>query len=177
MLSHGLSLNQRTEKQTPNRSNQSPMKKILLLLTCVFTFLLATAEVNYRRPQYRKLPAAAQAFLYQNFPHHRVLDVDYEDNGRYEVELSGDIEIKFNHNGRWIKMESGRRGIPYSALPSIVERRVSERYRYPVRVVASVRPSGRTPAGTMAGSIRFFSEARAESSSAVSDRISSTASL
>ena len=135
MLSHGLSLNQRTEKQTPNRSNQSPMKKILLLLTCVFTFLLATAEVNYRRPQYRKLPAAAQAFLYQNFPHHRVLDVDYEDNGRYEVELSGDIEIKFNHNGRWIKMESGRRGIPYSALPSIVERRVSERYRYPVRVV------------------------------------------
>ena len=111
------------------------MKKILLLLTCVFTFLLASAGVDYRRPHYRELPPAAQAFILQNFRHHRILDVDYKDKGRFEVELSGDIEIRFDHRGRWIKMESGRRGLPYSAMPSIVQRRVSERYHYPVSVV------------------------------------------
>lgn len=110
------------------------MKKFILLLTCLFTFLCVAAEVDYRRPRFYRLPPMAQSFIDQNFPGRRVLDIDLEDGGRYEVELSGDIEIKFHRNGRWYKIKSERRGVPYAVLPTVVKHRVCDRFGYPVRI-------------------------------------------
>ena len=111
------------------------MKKFFLLLICIFSFLYSFAETEYRRPHCRALHPVAQSFINHNFPHHRILDIDYKDGGRCEVELTGDIEIKFNSSGRWTKIESHRYGVPYSALPSVVRRRVKERYGHLHRII------------------------------------------
>lgn len=103
------------------------MKKFVLFFMVLFTFMFASAEVDYRKPRYYRLPIAAQQFLDRNFASYRILDIDRED-GRYEVRLSGDLEIKFDASGRWVKMKSEHRGVPYSALPPYVRHQIRARY-------------------------------------------------
>lgn len=107
------------------------MKKYILLLISLVLF--ATCFANTDDHRHYRLPSSAYAFLSRNFPYNRILYID-RDDGKYHVGLTGDIQIGFDRNGRWYKMKSKRRSIPYSALPAYVRHRVCDRYHYPVPV-------------------------------------------
>lgn len=107
------------------------MKKYILLLISFVLFATSFANTDDHH-QYR-LPSSAYAFLSRNFPYNRILYIN-KDDGKYHVRLTGDVQVGFDRNGRWYKMKSKRRNIPYSALPPYIRHRVSGRYHYPVPV-------------------------------------------
>ena len=111
------------------------MKKFLLLLACIFTWTLASAEVADKRIKFNNLPQTAQQFIKKHFPNQKVVSVEMDDDRTYEVRLAGDIQIDFSKSGRWTEIESERKGIPYSALPERVRRKVSAKYPKNVKVV------------------------------------------
>lgn len=111
------------------------MKKFILFLTCVLSWTLASADTDDRRISFKELPQAAQSYIKKHFPNQRIVRVDSEDDGDYEVHLSGSYEVTFDDQGIWKEVDASRKALPNSVLPQEVRRAVRGRYPQNVKIM------------------------------------------
>ena len=111
------------------------MKKILLLLVCLFSFSAMSFADNDRPVPFNRLPQKAQVFIKNHFHFADVQKVYMDEDGdEYEVRMNGGIKIEFGKNGRWKEIESNRRGIPAGVVPERILNKVRKQYGPKVRV-------------------------------------------
>ena len=109
------------------------MKKILLLLVCLFSFS-AMSLADDRPVSFNKLPQKAQVFIKKHFHFANVQKVLMDDD-EYEVLLNGGIKIEFGKGGRWKEIETKRRGIPAGVIPERILNKVRKQYGPKVRIM------------------------------------------
>lgn len=103
------------------------MKKVLLPLL-VLSVLSSVAFADSRRSSYNDLPSAAKKFLSSYFGKVKVDRVE-KDRDSYEVRLSNGVEIEFERNGQWEKVEARRGGfIPTGFIPRAVLSSIKKEY-------------------------------------------------
>lgn len=117
------------------------MKKIILLLACLFSMTSLAIADDDRSISIDRLPAKAQTFIRTHFRHAPVVKVEREDDG-FEVRMRNGIEVEFGRNGRWKEIVSKREGIPASVIPARIQRQVVKRYGTSVRIVEISREDG-----------------------------------
>lgn len=110
------------------------MKKLFLLLTCIFFWNMASAEINDRKISFKELPQSAQTFIKKHFAKHRIVRTEIDTDCDYEVELNNGIEVKFNNEGVWTDIDCPRTGVPASAIPAEVKSQVHKQYPSHVKV-------------------------------------------
>ncbi|GIM48826.1 hypothetical protein CAPN003_02780 [Capnocytophaga stomatis] len=69
---------------------------------------------------YNNLPVAAQSFVSKHFSNADVIRTEKESNGAYSVDLSNGVEIDFDANGNWTKVDA-RDGQDLSILVTSME--------------------------------------------------------
>ncbi|GET45189.1 PepSY-like domain-containing protein [Capnocytophaga felis] len=69
---------------------------------------------------YNNLPATAQSFVSKYFSNANVVRTENESNGTYSVDLSNGVEVDFDANGNWTKVDA-RDGQNLSALVTSME--------------------------------------------------------
>lgn len=83
-------------------------KLILLAMTCVAMLSLSSCDSKKTLTK-EELPAAAQAYLQQNFPTANVLLVRQESEAfegkEFEVKLDNGVELKFDADGQLIDLD------------------------------------------------------------------------
>ncbi len=66
-----------------------------------------------------QLPEAAKTFISKQFPEHKITRVEKDLGGKtsYDVKLSGGVEIEFDDEGEWKKVDC-RRAVPAVLIPT-----------------------------------------------------------
>lgn len=112
------------------------MKKLLVLLVCLFSFSFASFADDDQPISYNQLPEKAQVFIRKHF---QVADVTKvfmdEDGDEYEVRLRGGIKIEFGKAGRWKEVDCKRRAVPQSIVPARVSEYVIEHFGPEVKII------------------------------------------
>lgn len=107
------------------------MKKIFALLALSVAFL-STAKADDRPVTFEQLPAAAQAFIVENYPADKISYATIDDDlirPDYTVVLVSGVKIGFENNGALEKITSKQDGIPAGIIP--VQIREYVRHHYP----------------------------------------------
>jgi hypothetical protein len=67
-----------------------------------------------------QLPAAAKTFIQKTFPGQTVsyATIDFDGRNTYEVCLSNGVEVDFNKNGVWDKVDCNYSAVPASLVPT-----------------------------------------------------------
>lgn len=111
------------------------MKKIVLLILCLFTFSVTSFADNDKPISFNQLPEKAKVFIKHHF---HVGDVQKayidEDGDEYEVRLKGGIKIEFGKGGRWKEVEA-RRAVPASVIPDRILHHIRKEFGPQVKVV------------------------------------------
>ena len=107
------------------------MKRIFALLAVVTAFISVT-RADDKPVTYQQLPAAAQAFIAENYPGDTVSYATKDDDlilPDYTVVLMSGVKIQFENDGSLEKIESKVDGIPGGIIP--VQIREYVRHHYP----------------------------------------------
>ena len=116
--------------------NHMEMKKILLLLVCLFSFAVGSFAGDNRPISFNQLPAKAQTFVQHNFQRANILKVFMDEDGdEFEVTLKGGVKIEFGKSGRWKEIESKRNGVPSRVIPERIKNQIRKQYGSRVKVV------------------------------------------
>jgi hypothetical protein len=67
-----------------------------------------------------QLPAAAKTFIQKTFPGQTVsyAKIDFDGRKKYEVRLSNGVEVDFDKNGNWDKVDCNYSAVPASLVPT-----------------------------------------------------------
>ena len=91
------------------------MKKIVALFVCLLAVSLSVRADDDRPIQFEQLPSKAQAFVKEHFPQQyvktnyagqKVLKIEKEDRGGYEIKLSGGLELGFDKRFQLIDIDN-----------------------------------------------------------------------
>lgn len=107
------------------------MKKIFALLAISVAFL-STAKADDRPVTFEQLPAAAQAFISENYPADKISYATIDDDlirPDYTVVLVSGVKIEFDNSGALEKISSKPDGVPAEIIP--VQIREYVRHHYP----------------------------------------------
>lgn len=107
------------------------MKKIFALLAISVAFLSA-AKADDKPVTFEQLPAAAQAFIAENYPAGNISYATIDDDlirPDYTVVLVSGVKIEFDNSGALEKISSKQDGIPAGIIP--VQIREYVRHHYP----------------------------------------------
>ena len=106
--------------------------KTLIMASLGWMLLQAPALADNDRPvNFNQLPANAQTLIKKHFGNYKFVkaEVEREDGGlKYEVELSHDISIEFNKNGKWKEIDCEKTVVPFQLIPQPVRRHVKKNY-------------------------------------------------
>ncbi|MBP5507068.1 MAG: PepSY-like domain-containing protein [Prevotella sp.] len=86
-----------------------------------------------------QLPAAAMAFIQENFPGEGVMFAKKDfDNGRrqYEVHLNNGVQLDFDKKGNWDKVDCQFNAVPAHLVPTVIANYVQT--SYPGSVVVKI---------------------------------------
>ena len=109
------------------------MKKSTLFLAALLCMMMQTVSTfaSDRLIPTEQLPAAAMAFIQENFPREGVTfaKIDF-DNGRkqYEVRLNNGTELDFDKKGNWDKVDCQFNAVPSHLVPTIIANYVNTTY-------------------------------------------------
>ena len=109
------------------------MKRILVLLVCVFSFSMASSACTSDKPvQVNQLPAAAQSFIKKHFPNAQVslakVDNDFLDKS-YDVIFTNGDKLEFDKGGNWKEIKcSSNSQVPSAIIPSGIQSQLSQNY-------------------------------------------------
>ena len=95
------------------------MKRIFAILA-VIVALMSVAKADDRPVTYQQLPAAAQAFIAENYPADKISYATKDDDivlPDYTVVLVSGVRITFNNDGSLEKIESKVDGVPAGLIP------------------------------------------------------------
>ncbi|WP_203969187.1 PepSY-like domain-containing protein [Capnocytophaga stomatis] len=84
------------------------MRKLFskLAIVALATSLMAFSCDKDDLIPYNNLPVAAQSFVSKHFSNADVIRTEKESNGAYSVDLSNGVEIDFDANGNWTKVDA-----------------------------------------------------------------------
>ena len=109
------------------------MKKSTLFLAALLCMMMQTVSTfaSDRLIPTEQLPAAAMAFIQENFPGEGVTfaKIDF-DNGRkqYEVRLNNGTELDFDKKGNWDKVDCKFNAVPAHLVPEVIANYVNTSY-------------------------------------------------
>ena len=107
------------------------MKRIFAILAVMAAFMSA-AKADDRPVTYQQLPAAAQAFIAENYPADKISYATKDDDlilPDYTVVLVSGVKLQFENNGSLEKIESKVDGIPAGLIPVQIREYVRHNYR------------------------------------------------
>ena len=107
------------------------MKKLLLLLVCLFTFQ-AVVKANDDKPiKVAQLPHSAQQFIKSHFGNSKVaiakMETDWLDKS-YDVIFTDGNKLEFDKQGNWKEINCKYSAVPAGVIPAQILKYVSENY-------------------------------------------------
>jgi hypothetical protein len=109
------------------------MKKSTLFLAALLCMMMQSVS-TFARDRIiptEQLPAAAMAFIQENFPGEGITYAKKDfDNGRkqYEVRLNNGIQLDFNKKGVWDKVDCQFNAVPAHLVPTFIADYVQTSY-------------------------------------------------
>ena len=105
------------------------MKKLLLLLVCLFTFQ-AVVKANDDKPiKVAQLPQSAQQFIKSHFGNSKVaiakMETDWLDKS-YDVIFTDGNKLEFDKQGNWKEINCKYSAVPAGVIPAQILKYVSE---------------------------------------------------
>ena len=107
------------------------MKKMMLILACVFSFVACIKADNYQPVTRTQLPQKAQTFLSAHFADaktslmRRELDV-MELN--YDVIFTDGSKVEFDHRGNWTEVDCVNYPLPEGIVPAEITNYINAHY-------------------------------------------------
>lgn len=96
------------------------MKKILVLLVCLFSLQTVVRADNDRPVTVTQLPAAAQQFIKKYFPNvnvaYAIEEKDFFQTS-YEVLFANGNKVEFNGSGEWAELDCQYTTVPTELVP------------------------------------------------------------
>lgn len=75
------------------------------------------------------LPTKAQSFINQYSSNTRIIQAETESNGGYSVDLVNGVEVDFDSNGNWVKVDApDTKTIPTDFIPATIVGYTKENY-------------------------------------------------
>lgn len=110
----------------------SDMKKLAILLVCLFS-MQAVAKADNEKPiQVKDLPQTAQTFISKHFADQKVAFAKVENEifeKTYEVVFSSGDKVEFDRAGEWLEVQCRNIGqVPSDIVPVEISRYVGETY-------------------------------------------------
>lgn len=107
------------------------MKKLLLLLVCLFT-LQTVARADDDKPiQVNQLPQPAQTFIKKFFPASKVamakMETGFFDKS-YDVIFTNGDKLEFDKKGTWTEVNCKHSSVPSGVVPATIQKYVSTNY-------------------------------------------------
>lgn len=107
------------------------MKKLVLLLVCMFAMQTMVMADNDKPIQVNQLPAKAQTFLSTYFKDHKVA-MAKEESGvfykSYEVVFTNGEEVEFDKAGDWKEVKCRQSEVPAAIVPEAIRNYVKTNY-------------------------------------------------
>lgn len=107
------------------------MKKMMLILACVFTIVTNANADNYRPINVSQLPEKAQAFLTTYFPEAKVSlarkEFDVTELS-YDVIFTNGSKVEFDRKGEWTEVDCLTQPLPAGIVPATIEKVIKEQY-------------------------------------------------
>lgn len=106
------------------------MKKLFLLLVCVFTMQSMMAD-NDKPIAFNQLPAAAQQFITKYFPNAKVAFSKMESKlfgSTYDVVFINGDQLEFDKQGEWTEINCKHQSVPEAVVPAQIKQFVSSNY-------------------------------------------------
>jgi hypothetical protein len=98
------------------------MKKSVLFFAALVCMMMHSVSsfAGDRIIPAEQLPAAAKTFIQKTFPGQTVsyATIDFDGRNTYEVCLSNGVEVDFNKNGVWDKVDCNYSAVPTSLVPT-----------------------------------------------------------
>ncbi len=78
-----------------------------------------------------QLPEAAKTFVSKQFPDRKIVraEKDLDEKTSYDVKLTGGIEVEFDANGEWKKVDCKRKAVPAELVPAAIADYVKQNYK------------------------------------------------
>lgn len=107
------------------------MKKLVLLLVCMFTMHTMVMASNDKPIQVNQLPAKAQTFINTYFKNHKValakLETELFYKG-YEVTFTNGEQLEFDKSGDWTEVRCRQSEVPAEIVPEAIRNYVKTNY-------------------------------------------------
>ena len=107
------------------------MKKMMLILACVFTIVTNANADNYRPINVSQLPEKAQTFLTTYFPEAKVSlarkEFDVTELS-YDVIFTNGSKVEFDRKGEWTEVDCLTQPLPAGIVPATIEKVIKEQY-------------------------------------------------
>ena len=107
------------------------MKKLVLLLVCMFTMHSMMMADNDKPIQVNQLPAKAQTFINTHFKNHKVA-LAKEEGGMfyksYDVVFTNGEKIEFDKSGEWKEVACNQSEVPAQIVPAAIRNYVKTNY-------------------------------------------------
>ena len=98
------------------------MKKSAIFFVALVCMMMQTVSTfaNDRIIPAEQLPAAAKTFIQKTFPGQTIsyAKIDFDGRKTYEVCLSNGIEVEFDKNGTWDKVDCNYTAVPADLVPA-----------------------------------------------------------
>lgn len=107
------------------------MKKLFLLLVCVFTFSTTALADSDKPIQIGQLPTPAQTFITTHFSKHKVALAKMESDmlsKNYEVIFTNGDKVEFDRTGGWTEVKCTRNPVPEAIVPAAIRDYVKTNY-------------------------------------------------
>ena len=107
------------------------MKKLVLLLVCLFT-LQTVARADDDKPiQVTQMPQPVQQFIKQHFADSKVALAKMESDffyKSYEVIFTNGNKVEFGKNGNWEEVNCKYTSVPTAIIPTTIQKYVTTNY-------------------------------------------------
>lgn len=107
------------------------MKKMILVLACVFTLVANVSADNYQPISYSQLPHKAQSFLTTYFPNVKISlarkEIDVLELN-YDVIFTDGSKVEFDRKGDWTEVDCVANPLPEGIVPAAITKVAKDRY-------------------------------------------------
>lgn len=108
------------------------MKKILLLLLCLFSLQTVVRADDDRPIAVTQLPASAQQFIKKHFAGNQVAFAKMEKDWfskSYDVTFTNGNKLEFDEKGEWTEVDCKYTSVPVAIVPKAIADYVAQNYK------------------------------------------------
>lgn len=108
------------------------MKKILLLLVCLFSLQTVVRADDDRPIAVTQLPASAQQFIKKHFAGNQVAFAKMEKDWfskSYDVTFTNGNKLEFDEKGEWTEVDCKYTSVPAAIVPKAIADHVAQNYK------------------------------------------------